>query len=122
MKKLIILLYFFISFQSAYCQDALNQDIRQGVDAILKKIEVETDENKRFTLILSSYNFIVDSNPLLILETSQKLYNISQRNKDNVSDASAWSFYGQGFRLSGNYVKGLECQHKAITLGACRTL
>lgn len=63
MKKLIILLYFFISFQSAYCQDALNHDISQGVDAILKKFEVETDENKRFTFILSSYNFNKNRHP-----------------------------------------------------------
>jgi two-component system NtrC family sensor kinase len=116
MKKLITLFCFFIIFQSTYCKEVLFQKVRHEVDSILQKIEVEKDDNRRFTLIMSSYPPIIDTNPLVILEAGQILYEISLKNKDIISEACAWSISGQGYRLSANYIKGLECQHKAIAL------
>jgi signal transduction histidine kinase len=92
------------------------QAIRHDVDTILQKIEAEMDENKRFDLILSIYKTRLEGYPLLVIEIAQKLNTISQRINDPIAESASWSFFGQGYRLSGNYIKGLESHHKAVAI------
>ncbi len=92
------------------------QIIRHDVDSILQNIEQEPVEDRRLELILSIYKTRIEGYPLLVIEIAQKLFKISQRIKDPITETASWSFYGQGYRLSGNYIKGLECHHKAVAL------
>ena len=116
MKKYFILFCFIFCAQLAWCQDSLVVSIRHDVDSILQKIEAEKDENLRLDLILSIYKTRIEGYPLLVIEIAQKLFKISQRIKDPITETASWSFYGQGYRLSGNYIKGLECHHKAVAI------
>jgi tetratricopeptide (TPR) repeat protein len=116
MKKLSLLICLMISFHPAWCQEDVIQSTRKQLDSILLKVETEKDNDKRLDLILSIYYTKVEGYPLIILETFQKLLLIAQKNKDIISESSAYSLAGQGYRLTGNYVKGLEYHHKAIAL------
>ena len=116
MKKYFLLFGFIFCAQFVWCQDAIVQAIRHDVDTILQKIEAEKDENKRLDLILSIYKTRIEGYPLLVIEIAQKLDKISQRINDPITETASWSFYGQGYRLSGNYIKGLECHHKAVAI------
>ena len=115
MKKLIIL-FFFLSGMRAFGQEELIKKITLQVDSLLEKIKVEKDEDKRVALFLDIVNTGVEAYPNLILEAYRKLYRISQENRDILDEACAWSFAGQGYRLSGNFIKALECHHKAVAL------
>ncbi len=92
------------------------QIIRHDVDSILQKIEQEPEEERRLDLLLSIYKTRIEGYPLLVIEIAQKLFILSQRIHDPITETASWSFYGQGYRLSGNYIKGLECHHKAVAL------
>ncbi|MBP6681404.1 MAG: tetratricopeptide repeat protein, partial [Saprospiraceae bacterium] len=116
MKKYFILLGFILCAQFVWCQDSLVVSIRHDVDSILQKIEQEPVEDRRLEMILSIYKTRIEGYPLLVIEIAQKLFKISQRIKDPITETASWSFYGQGYRLSGNYIKGLECHHKAVAL------
>ena len=116
MKKLGILICLMQCFYAGFSQDDIIQSTRQEVDSILHKIDLENDPNKRFDLILSIYDTRVEGYPLLILETYQKLLLIAQKSNDIIGESNAYSFAGQGYRLSGNYIKALEYHHKAIAL------
>src|SRR6478736_3550651 len=116
MKKIILLFLCWANLLVAYCQDELIQKTRLEVDSILRLLDTEKDENRRFELILNAYSTYVETYPVLVLETGQKLFKIGQKNKDIIAQVSSLSFYGQGYRLSGSYIKGLEYHHKAIAL------
>ncbi|MFN9998504.1 MAG: tetratricopeptide repeat protein, partial [bacterium] len=58
----------------------------------------------------------LESDPLNFIEFGSKVYKISQKNNDRTAEAAAWSYYGQGYRLMGNYTKALECHYKAIEI------
>ena len=102
--------------QIALSQVDIIQSIRMEVDTILRKIDSEKDPATRFVLILTIYDTPVEGYPLLLLETYQKLLLIAQKNKDIIAESNAFSLAGHGYRLSGNYIKGLEYHHKAIAL------
>ncbi|MBP8086003.1 MAG: tetratricopeptide repeat protein [Saprospiraceae bacterium] len=116
MKKIFLLLGFILCAQYVWCQDSLVQIIRHDVDSILQKIEQEPEEERRLDLLLSIYKTRIEGYPLLVIEIAQKLFILSQRIHDPITETASWSFYGQGYRLSGNYIKGLECHHKAVAL------
>ncbi len=101
MKKIIILLYFFVSMQTAFAQS-------QDIDAMLQKIAVEKDDNMRIDIIYRSLVQIGESNPLLGLKYAQKLLEYSQKNKDKIGEAYAMSYMGKMYGVSGNIEKGLE--------------
>ena len=116
MNKYFILFIFIFCAQLVWCQDSLVLSIRHDVDSILQKIEAEKNDDQRLDLILSIYKTRIEGYPVLVIEIAQKLFKISQRTKDPITETASWSFYGQGYRLSGNYIKGLECHHKAVAL------
>ena len=101
MKKIIILLYFFVSMQTAFAQS-------QDIDAMLQKIAVEKDDNMRIDIIYRSLVQIGESNPLLGLKYGQELLEYSQKNKDKIGEAYAMSYMGKMYGVSGNIEKGLE--------------
>ncbi|HCW07221.1 MAG TPA: hypothetical protein DGG95_07645 [Cytophagales bacterium] len=115
MKKSIIL-FFMASSLLLKGQEIIEDKIRHSLDSIFRKMESEKDENKRLDLLLSVYSTQIDAFPLLTLEAYEKLFLISQKIKDPLCESAAWSFAGQGYRLSGNYIKALECHHKAVAL------
>ncbi len=116
MKFILLFLTLTLSIQLLHGQDSLVKVITQQTDIILRNIDKEKDPVARFKQIVGFYLLGVESQPFLVLETAQKLYKISQKNHDAISEACAWSLYGQGYRLSGNYTKGLECHYKALAL------
>lgn len=116
MKKLSLLICLLPCFFTGFSQADIIQSTRKEVDSILQKIDLEKSPDKRFDLILSIYDTRVEGYPLLILETFQKLLHIAQKTNDIIAESNAYSFAGQGYRLSGNYIKGLEYHHKAILL------
>jgi two-component system NtrC family sensor kinase len=116
MKKLLLITFFLLLCTFAKSQDAQVKLIRGRIDSIIQLIRVEKNEDKKVALYLSIYTVSVDGYPVLLLETYQNLYAYSQETKDPLIESCAWSFAGQGYRLSGNYVKALECHYKAVAL------
>lgn len=116
MKKLSILVCLVLCIYDGLGQEDIIQSTSNEVDSILQKVELERDPGKRFELILNIYDTRVEGYPLLILETFQKLLVIAQKSNDIIAESNAYSLAGQGYRLSADYVKGLEYHHKAIAL------
>ncbi|HRG24608.1 MAG TPA: ATP-binding protein [Chitinophagaceae bacterium] len=116
MKRLYLLVALILYTSACIGQEDIVPEIRRNVDSILQKIELEKDHEKRFDLILTIYDTRVEGYPLLILETFRKLLVIAKRDKDIISESNAYSFAGQGYRLSANYIKALDYHHKAIAL------
>lgn len=116
MKKFSLLLLLFATRVLAFSQDTITDAIRKDVEIILAKIETENDDARLLNLVQDMYKSRVESYPLLIIELAQKLEKIAQVKKSPLLESSAWSYYGQGYRLSGNYTKGLECHHKAVSI------
>ena len=115
MKKLLILLYLFAGFQRAWGQEDMLQKERDNIDSIIHLIPEAKDEDKKVDLLLSIY-VSIDAYPVVLFEVYQKLYVLSQKKKDIILESGAWSAAGQGYRLAGNYVKGLECNQRAVSL------
>lgn len=86
------------------------------IDSVLQKIVVENDEDKKVDLIFSIYAPGWDTNPNLLIEVGGKLLNQSQGKYDNIKEAAAYCLIGHGYRLSGNFSKGLEYHQKALAL------
>ncbi len=116
MKRLLILTILIMGFYNGMSQQDIIQTTRKQVDSLLHEIDLEKDPDKRFDLILSIYDTPLEGYPMLILETFQKLLIISEKNKDIISESNAYSFAGQGYRLSASYIKALDYHHKAIVL------
>jgi two-component system NtrC family sensor kinase len=116
MKITLILFCLVLCIQPLFSQEALFEKIRHEQDSLLNLIEFEPDDTKRIDLILDIYKTRVEAYPLMTLEVGQKLAKLAQKTKDPITETISWSFFGQGYRLSGNYTKGLECHHKAVAL------
>lgn len=116
MKRWIILFCSISTSLPVFSQDDVIQQTRMEVDSILHRIDLEKDPAKRFELILTIYDTPVEGYPLLILETFQKLLVIAEKDKDIIAESNAYSFAGQGYRLSASYIKALEYHHKALLL------
>ena len=97
-------------------QKYLQQKITNGIDSILQNIAIEKDEKKLVDLIISIHQLKFQAFPNIYLETGQKMGRIAQQNGSTLLESVTWSLLGQGYRLSGNYIKGLECHHKAVAL------
>ncbi|MFN5429026.1 MAG: tetratricopeptide repeat protein, partial [Bacteroidota bacterium] len=75
------------------------------------------DFDERLDILLSFTNFSgLEADPIYCLEFAAKIYKISQKNNDRNAEATAWTYYGQGYRLMGNYTKALECHYKSIAI------
>ncbi|MGC4101123.1 tetratricopeptide repeat-containing sensor histidine kinase [Ferruginibacter sp.] len=116
MKKILILFYLLCSGIFAKSQNTQEQVIRARLDSIISLIVKENNEENKVDLVLSIYTISIDGYPVLLLEAYKKLYSLSQEKKDIILESSAWSLAGQAYRLSGSYVKALECHYKAIGL------
>ena len=115
-KYFTIIAVLIVSAYSACGQEAMFAAIRHEQDSLLQRIEVEPDETKRIDLILAIYRTRVEAYPLMVLEVGRKLAKLAQKTKDPITEAISWGFFGQGYRLSGDYTKALECHHKAVAL------
>jgi two-component system NtrC family sensor kinase len=114
------ILHFFILFifsVKGFAQDKTTLELRKMGDSILKVYELEKNADVRFEILLR-FNSLAgfDASPLEFIEFARKVYKISQKNKDQGAEATAWSMFGQGYRLMGNYTKALECHYKGIAI------
>jgi two-component system NtrC family sensor kinase len=116
MNRNLIIILFLFSGLSLCAQLSVEETIRFQIDSILRNIELENDEAERFNLLISIHRRRIQGFPTLYLETANKANKLAQKFKDPVMEAHSWSLYGQGYRLMGNYIKGLECHHHAIAL------
>lgn len=98
------------------CSNQLLTAQHTYIDTLLQKIDVEQDEAKRFDLIVDIFSPEFETDPELIIETARKLLWQAQENHDIISEATAYSFFGHGYRLSGNRIKGLNYHLKAVQL------
>ncbi len=88
--------------------------IESKVDSILDVIRRTPAGEPRMSSLLKLYASGVEGYPLMTLETYKDLSDIARKDSDPVTEAVAWSFAGQGYRLTGNYIKGLECHLQAV--------
>ena len=107
MKKIITLCCFIASMQTAFAQD---------IDSLLQKIATEKDETGRVELILQIFAATQETNPALDMQNAQKLLQHSQKNKDRVSEAMAYSLMGYDYWSFGNTIKHLEYTLKALSI------
>ena len=114
--KLLYIILTILVAGNAFSQEVNFDKIRSEQDSILSLIEKEKDDTKRIDLLLSIYKTRVEAYPLMVIEVGQKLNKLSQKMGDPVTEAVSWGFFGQGYRLSGNYTKALECHHKAVAI------
>jgi tetratricopeptide (TPR) repeat protein len=109
MKIIITLLCFVSSIQTAFAQ-------KLNVDSIVQKIALEKDEDKKVDLIFSFYSPGFDASPAAMMEAGQALLKQSEKTKDLLLEASSYCFIGFGYRMAGNFIKGLEYHQKALEL------
>jgi tetratricopeptide (TPR) repeat protein len=110
MKKIITLLCFVSSIQTAFSQ-------KLNVDSLLQKIAVEKDEDKKVDLIFSFYSPGFDANPAAMMEAGQASLKQSEKSKDILLEASAYCFIGFGYRMAGNFIKGIRISSESIGTG-----
>jgi len=116
MKKFAILFSLLLIQVSAFCQQNIDEQIRHSVDSLILLMDQTEDEDRQVDLIMNLYKSKMESYPLLVIETGQKLAENAKKTKHRVLEASSLSFFGQGNRLTGNYIKGLEYHHKAVAM------
>lgn len=116
LKFKMVLFCTFLTVDIAYSQEDVFNQIRFSQDSLLQLIEKETDVTRKIDLIMAIYKTRVEAYPLMVIEVGQKLNKSAQKTGDPITEAVSWAFFGQGYRLSGNYTKGLECHHKALEL------
>jgi two-component system, NtrC family, sensor kinase len=125
MKRLPLLFLLFLAY-TASAQDQAIEYNRRYSDSLLRLVRTENNKEKKEDLLSAFYQASIDGFPLLLLEIGQKLLDLSRERKDPMIESSAWSAFGQGYRLTGNYVRALELHQKAVALaeqsGSDRTL
>jgi signal transduction histidine kinase/Tfp pilus assembly protein PilF len=117
MRYILHIFFLFILSAKGFAQDKTTLELRKMGDSILKVYELKNDFDERLDILLSFTNFSgLEADPLYCLEFAAKIYKISQKNNDRNAEATAWTYYGQGYRLMGNYTKALECHYKSIAI------
>ncbi len=107
MKKIITLFCFVTSMQTVFAQ-------KTNLDSILQKVVVEKNGDKKFNLLISLVGTEINNDPQWCIETGLKILNQSKGENSSVEKTVAYSFLGQGYRLLGNPIKGLDYHLKAI--------
>ncbi len=87
---------------------------KTNIDSILQKVAIEKNEDKKFDLFISMVGTEINNNPQWCIETGLKILNQSKSENNSVDKTVAYSFLGQGYRLLGNPIKGLDYHLKAI--------
>ncbi len=117
MRYLIFITILLTYSISSFGQDTAQWAIKKNIDSFVQKFELEKDFDVRSDMLLRFTSLAgLDADPLNFLEFAAKIYKISQKNNDRNAEATAWSYYGQGYRLLGNYTKALECHYKSIAI------
>jgi two-component system NtrC family sensor kinase len=102
---------------SSFGQDTAQWAMKKNIDSFVQKFELEKDFDVRSDMLLRFISLAgLDADPLSWLDLAAKIYKISQKNNDRNAEATAWTYYGQGYRLMGNYTKALECHYKSIAI------
>jgi signal transduction histidine kinase len=102
---------------NSFGQDTAQWAMKKNIDSFVRKFELEKDFDVRSDMLGWLNNSSgVEANPLYLLDLAAKIYKISQKNNDRNAEATAWTYYGQAYRLMGNYTKALECHYKAIAI------
>ncbi|MFY8006891.1 MAG: tetratricopeptide repeat protein, partial [Sediminibacterium sp.] len=117
MRYLIFITVLITFSVKSFGQDNSSTELKIMGDSILKVYELEKDLDQRLDKLLRFTNFSgLEADPLYCLEFAAKIYKISQKNNDRNAEATAWTYYGQGYRLMGNYTKALQCHYKSIAI------
>ncbi|MFN5647080.1 MAG: tetratricopeptide repeat protein, partial [Sphingobacteriales bacterium] len=117
MRYFLHIFILFIFSVKGVSQENTTASIKIMGDSILKVYELKNDFDERLDILLSFTNFSgLEADPIYCLEFAAKIYKISQKNNDRNAEATAWTYYGQGYRLMGNYTKALECHYKSIAI------
>ena len=109
MKTILPFIYFLFSMVNASAQNL-------DTDSIIRAIAAEKTEDKKVELITTCYTPEFNNNPGLAIKLGMDLLKQAQTDKNIIEESSAYSFLGQGYRLSGNNIKGLDYHHKAMEL------
>ncbi|HEX5111498.1 MAG TPA: tetratricopeptide repeat protein, partial [Saprospiraceae bacterium] len=116
MKTWLILQGILLMTFNAKSQDPVLTKVRHQIDSSITQIQKEPDPDKRVQMLIEIHHNPLQGYPQVYLETGQRLNKLSQEMHDPRMEANSWSFMGQGYRLTGNYVKALECHQKALAL------
>ena len=109
MKKIIALFCFIAGMQTAFAQS-------DSVDIKLQTILSEKNDNYRIGRLYDYVLLIQESDPYLNLLFSQKLLLLSQKQKDKLTEAFAYSQIGYQAYTTGNSNKSLEYSLKSLRL------
>jgi signal transduction histidine kinase/Tfp pilus assembly protein PilF len=102
---------------NSFGQDTAQWAMKKNLDSFVQKFELEKDFDVRSDILLRfNGSSGLDADPLFWLDLAAKIYKISQKNNDRNAEATAWTYYGQGYRQMGNYTKALECHYKSIAI------
>jgi two-component system NtrC family sensor kinase len=116
MKLLLSLFFIVFLLNDSFAQDTAFARFKTKVEKALINVEMEKDPVKRHDIMMEINNSGIDDQPLYMLEVGKKVLDISARLKDPVTESCGWSFYGQAYRLTGNFIKALECHLKAVEI------
>jgi len=116
MKKLLLIPVFILFQSAAFAQSKMAEQASMRCDSIINLLVKEKDANKKADLVLSFYGTTIDGFPLQLLTLSKKLFDLAKENNDIYTESAAFSAAGQGYRLTGSYVKALEFHRKAVGL------
>ena len=106
--------YFLFLFCLLCIQTLFSQN--KTVDSLLQKLAVEKNQDKKLDLIVSLFLTGLDKDPYLTIQTGQAVLKQGQESIDLIKQASAYCILGTGYRISGNPIRGLQLQQKALQL------
>jgi len=109
MKKIIIVVSLFAIAQNLFAQKA-------NVDSVIQAISVSKNDSVKLALITSLFTPEANNNSDYVIGIGLKLLKQAEVDKNNIEESTAYSFFGQGYRLLGNDVKALSYHQKAIAL------
>jgi signal transduction histidine kinase/Tfp pilus assembly protein PilF len=117
MRYLIFFTILLTFSDNSFGQDTAQWAMKKNIDSFVQKFELEKDFDVRSDMLgwLNGSSGL-EANPLYLLDLAAKIYKISQKNNDRNAEATAWTYYGQAYRLMGNYTKALECHYKSIAI------
>ena len=115
--KHIFSILFCVALQAiCLAQSSINGNLTAQDNAIFSKIEKESDLKKIHQLVIDLILLSDDKAPISLLEEAKKLYDLSQQKKDRYLETVSLSFYGQGFRITGDFTRAQQYHFKAIEL------
>ena len=116
MKYLATILLLQISGFVGLSQDANTAGIMPADSVILDQLQNTNDPEKTRGLTIDLILLSDDKAPLSLLQEARLLYNLAKIKQDQFAEAVALSFYGQGFRITGDFTRAQQYHFKAIEL------